>query len=125
MPVRVQALVEALAAEAREWPVVPLHGVGPDGTCRCGGLESCHGGRNAGKHPINAGWQLVRLTADEIRRAEHEHPGSNFGTRTGGTLFVFDVDPRNGGDRALADDERAVAPLPATVRTLTGGGGER
>ncbi len=39
-------------------------------------------------------------------------------------VVVLDVDPRNGGDEALAALETRHGPLPATWRVLTGGGGE-
>jgi hypothetical protein len=36
---------------------------------------------------------------------------------------VLDVDPRNGGDDSLAQLERELGPLPATMSVKTGGGG--
>jgi hypothetical protein len=38
-------------------------------------------------------------------------------------LIVVDVDPRHGGDETLAELERDLGPLPATVEAETGGGG--
>src|SRR5207247_2037360 len=38
-------------------------------------------------------------------------------------LVVLDVDPRHGGDRAVAGLEQKYGSLPATVRAHTGGGG--
>src|SRR5262245_3887132 len=38
-------------------------------------------------------------------------------------IVVLDQDPRNGGDETLADLQRRHGPLPATWRSLTGGGG--
>ncbi len=43
------------------------------------------------------------------------------GRRSG--LVVVDVDPRHGGDASLAGYEAAHGALPATVESLTGGGG--
>jgi putative DNA primase/helicase len=50
----------------------------------------------------------------------------NIGIRTGEAsgVVVVDVDPRHGGDDALAALERCFGALPATWRFLTGGGGE-
>ena len=39
-------------------------------------------------------------------------------------LLILDVDPRDGGDESLHELERALGPLPETVRAETGGGGE-
>lgn len=51
-------------------------------------------------------------------------PRANIGIATGNPsgTFVLDVDPRHGGDEALADLERHHGALPETVMSFTGGG---
>ena len=75
-----------------------------------------------GKHPRLNGWQNLRIIEpDAIRRILR--PNDNLGIRTGDGLAVLDVDPRHGGDEALAELERTYRALPQR-RLLTGGGGE-
>lgn len=52
-------------------------------------------------------------------------PEANVGVVTGwvSALVVVDIDPRNGGDATLAELVAAEGALPATVTSLTGGGG--
>lgn len=124
MPERDRAFREALAAAARGWRVVQVYGVDPiDLTCRCGGRHERDRGRDIGKHPIGKNWP-ERATADveALRRAENAKPGSNYGVKTGERLVVLDLD--EGGERAIVEQESVLGPLPATVRVLTGGGGE-
>jgi putative DNA primase/helicase len=61
-----------------------------------------------------------------IRAWWDQWPDANVGIATGRVsgLIVFDVDPRNGGDDSLARLEAEHGPLPDTVRSETGGGGE-
>src|SRR5262245_12012488 len=58
-----------------------------------------------------------------VRALWHEHPRHNIGFRTGDVAWVLDVDPRHGGDVALAVLEHRYGSLPETVRVRTGGGG--
>src|SRR5439155_14246039 len=58
-----------------------------------------------------------------IRAWWTECPTANIGTPTGGWCDVLDIDPRHGGDEALAALERQHGPLPDTAEVLTGGGG--
>jgi DNA-binding MarR family transcriptional regulator len=51
-------------------------------------------------------------------------PDANVGLATGNGLVVLDVDPRNGGLTSITATQQANGALPATVRVLTGGGGE-
>jgi hypothetical protein len=60
-----------------------------------------------------------------LRRIEHwwgGWPNANIAIVTG-SVVVLDVDPRHGGDAALAEIERKHGVLPATRRAHTGGGG--
>src|SRR5213593_320052 len=53
----------------------------------------------------------------------HEYPDANIGAPTRDDEPVLDVDPRNGGDAALAQLEATHGPLPRTQTVRTGGGG--
>lgn len=64
--------------------------------------------------------------AAEIRRWWRRWPGANVGVVTGAVsgLVVLDVDPRHGGGASLATLEAMHGPVPRTVESLTGGGGQ-
>src|SRR3954471_16359597 len=80
--------------------------------------------RDWGKVPAWKNWQKRALdavndddpawqSATGVARLTGEHAG----------FFVLDVDPRNGGEETLAALEAEHGPLPATLTTMTGGGG--
>src|ERR1043165_6407368 len=106
---------------AQGWPVTPVHGP-HDGIWTCGDLHCSH----PGKHPIRRGWK--RGTTDETVIASiwgvpnPPNIGIPTGKRSG--IVAIDIDPRHGGDKALADLERKYGSLPATVTSLTGQGGK-
>lgn len=106
---------------ARGWPVFPVFGV-RNGRCACG-APSC---ASPAKHPIpREGFKAATADASRVAEWAHRYPGCNWGIATGHAgLFVLDVDPRHGGDEALAALERVHGALPHTVRFLTGGGGQ-
>jgi DNA-binding MarR family transcriptional regulator len=58
-----------------------------------------------------------------IRAWWGQWPDAGVAVVTGNGLVVLDVDAKNRGIEALADLERAHAPLPRTVTVRTGGGG--
>jgi hypothetical protein len=69
---------------------------------------------------------LHDATADlaQVLRWWTAHPAANVGIACGASgLVVLDVDPRNGGDDALADLESELGELPPTVENHSGGGG--
>lgn len=115
-------LAHALRYGARR-RVLPLHTIATGGRCSCGAADC---GTSAGKHPRTRRG-IYDASADErvIRRWWGLFPDSNVGVVTGARsgLLVLDVDPRHGGDSALAELERQRGALPETVRALTGGGG--
>ena len=93
---------------------------------------------------LRRGWAVVPIEAGGkrplVRWEEFQHrlplpsdvgawfrrwPNANIGIVTGKVsgLAVVDIDPRHGGDEALAALEREYGALPLTVEVLTGGGG--
>jgi hypothetical protein len=115
----------ALAYARRGLAIFPIWSALPsrDGfICSCGRL-TC---KDKAKHPIGA---LVRhglkdATTDEVRvrRFWTAHPAANIGAATG-QIVGLDIDPRHGGEAALAELETKHGALPSTWRVNTGGGG--
>jgi hypothetical protein len=107
-------------------PVLPLHSV-----VLAAGEYVCTSGRSEckskGKHPHA---RLVRnglkdATTDEliINHWWSCFDYANVGLATG-KVVVLDVDNRHDGDATLAKLETEQGSLPATWRSVTGGGGE-
>jgi hypothetical protein len=116
------AAVAAFAYRGLGWAVIPVHTPGARG-CSCGRA----GCPSPGKHP-RVRWQTYAERGpgiEEIRGWWRRWPDANVGVLTGRVsgVAVLDVDPRRGGDAALAGFEARWGPLPATTETLTGGGG--
>jgi hypothetical protein len=93
-------------------------------TCGCGKGSRC---AQPAKHPLGA---LVRngckdATLDDKKIADWftAWPNANVGIATGDGIVVLDIDPRHGGDQALAELEAEHGELPVTWRVKTGGGG--
>jgi hypothetical protein len=89
----------------------------------CGETIRC---KSPGKHPMG---NLVRrglrdASTDEklIRHWWTSRSNANIGVVTS-RIVVIDIDPHHGGDRSLAELERAHGMLPSTWRVNTGGGG--
>lgn len=119
--VAVDMLAAALSYAARGWAVFPLHTLAGSG-CSCGN-RSCP---NVGKHPrTENGFKDATTDPAVIRKWWKRWPDANIGTATGAVsgIVVLDVDPRHGGDEALADLEAEHGKLPETVESVTGGGG--
>lgn len=118
------SLDDALGYLARGWSVVPAHVV-TDYTCSCNNPQC----PSAGKHP-RTGWkeyQEKAPSADEVRRWwSARYPNANLALLTGRVsgVVVLDIDPRHGGDEALAAWQARNGPLPETPQALTGGGGQ-
>ena len=97
------------------WPVVGRSCACPDPACDA-----------AGKHPLTRGWQNSVASVPAVRSAWAPRLGRRgiglaCGARSG--AWTLDVDPRAGGDQALAELERDYGPLPRSLRSRTGGGG--
>ena len=94
---------QALDLGAAGWPVFP---------CR-------------GKEPLTAHGHLDGTTdVAQIESWWQRWPSANIATRVPDSLIVVDIDPRNGGTESLDLLEAAHSPMPATLRSFTGGGGE-
>jgi hypothetical protein len=72
---------------------------------------------------VGTGWPTWAATSENVTAHYADHPDDGVGIRTGNGLVVIDVDPRHGGDLALARLEREHGRLPATPEVATGGGG--
>ena len=109
----------ALAYLKRGWPVIPGHN--PEGAiCSCTKID-CD---KAGKHP-RVQWQHYQkeLPGDgQVRTWWRRWPNASVIVVTGelSGLLVMDIDPRSGGDESLL----GLNPIPPTVTTITGGGGQ-
>jgi putative DNA primase/helicase len=118
----------ALRYAALGLAVLPLHRpVDRDGRllCSCGKADC----PSPAKHPVG---RLAPRGLRDASRDPHllgawfERERWNVGIATGAVsgIVAIDIDPRHGGDEALAALEAEHGPLPATWRFLTGGGGE-
>jgi Bifunctional DNA primase/polymerase, N-terminal/AAA domain/Primase C terminal 1 (PriCT-1) len=79
-----------------------------------------------GKHPRIDDWPSVATRrAPSLEAWWAQWPDANLAVLTGAGsgLWVLDVDPRKGGDDALAQLARQHGPLPETVEAITGSGG--
>ena len=104
------------------WPVVVLHGIGPDGKCTCKKADC----PSPGKHPLTRnGVKDAAINLDKITRLLKKHRHANIGIATGGESgpTVVDEDPRNGGDKTRERLEAQHGSLPAGPRVRTGSGG--
>jgi putative DNA primase/helicase len=106
--------------------VFPLHSpeIGPDGQLRCDCRNPKCTGNSRAKHPRTLnGFKDATIDEAQIRKLWSMWPNANIGIATGNGLLVVDVDPRHGGDAALAALEAQYSKLPETPIVLTGGGG--
>lgn len=111
----------ALAYVKAGWKVLPLHDA-VRGRCSCRFGEGC---TSPSKHPrTNHGVQDATLDPERVRQWWSKWPTANIGIATGEWFFVLDIDPRNGGDRALRLLEEKEGRLPATITVETGGRGK-
>lgn len=109
----------ALEYAARGWYIVPIH-TPTSGSCSCN--RQC--GTNAGKHPRTMnGLKDATIEPQQILKWWSMWPDANVGIVTGAIsdLVVLDID--NDGDQALDDLVDKNGALPATIESLTGGGG--
>jgi hypothetical protein len=71
-------------------------------------------------------FQNRKAEADEVKGWFRRWPETNLGIVTGviSGLVVIDVDPQHEGKKSLAKLEKKHGPLPPTIESLTGGGGQ-
>jgi KaiC/GvpD/RAD55 family RecA-like ATPase len=116
-----QAALDLAEQSLRVFPVWRVH---PDTfVCMCPTGVECP---DPGKHPHVKRWQV--LATDDtatLREWWATWPNANIGLVTGATngLVVADFDPRNGGDKTLAELEALNGGPFRTVTALSGGGG--
>lgn len=111
----------ALSYALLGWKVFPLHNPTPEGGCSCG--NACH---NIGKHPrTKNGHKDATTNEATLKQWWSEWPGASIGIVVGKEtgLLVFDVDTRKNGEKTYAALEAQHGQMPATVKSLTGGGG--
>lgn len=78
-----------------------------------------------GKEPFRGSHAKDDATCDESQIVDWwtRRPQANIGARPPEGIVVLDVDPRNGGDRTIADLVGRDGPLPKTLTCRTGSGG--
>lgn len=75
--------------------------------------------------PGSHGYLDATTDPEVIREWWRGYPGANVGVScVASGIIALDVDPRNDGDRTLAELEERHQRLPHTPRQSTGGGGE-
>jgi putative DNA primase/helicase len=112
----------ALAYQVHGFRPIPIFAPTDRGcTCRFG--RACQA---PGKHPIVRGWQRSQANERTIRARWTTWPSANVGLVTGGPgrLVVLDVDGDD-GRQSLTHLEEEHGPLPETLTSATGGGGEQ
>lgn len=99
-------LAEALRCAARGWAVFPCQ-------------------TNSKKPATKNGFKAASPNPAAIQSFWNRRPNANLAIATGAVshIVILDVDVRNGGDDSMDALERDHGPLPATVESLTGGGG--
>ena len=113
----------ALAYAALRLHVVPVHTISDEG-CSCGAGPNCP---RPGKHPITRhGVKDATTDHKQIDNWWTDRPGANIGIAAGRELGILapDIDPRNAGTETLQWLEKELGPLPPTVTSNTGGGGD-
>ncbi|MBI2855092.1 MAG: bifunctional DNA primase/polymerase [Chloroflexi bacterium] len=121
--------VSEIAADyaARGWCVFPVHTPTESG-CSCGRRTGSQPGqcRHPGKHPRTLNGFLDATTnGASITDWWRRWPNANIGLATGAVsgLVVLDVDTQKGGPDSLKVLEMRYGTLPATIESITGGGG--
>ena len=112
----------ALKYGERGLRVIPIFPI-LSGHCGCTKGAACS---SPGKHPMTKNGARDGSTDPKVIRNWFKNtPAPNIGICTGSSsqIIVFDVDPRNGGEKTLKKQEAALGALPETVEAATGGKG--
>jgi putative DNA primase/helicase len=141
----------ALRYAALGWPIIPVHSPTPGDPakpCSCSRVKCPRIGRHL-CHKNNCKYQDKHLCHQSVCESVGKHPRTKNGvhdastdeakirlwwgtwvdanigvvTGIGAGFFVLDVDPREGGDKALASLEAKHGRLPLTRTADSGGGG--
>jgi Bifunctional DNA primase/polymerase, N-terminal/AAA domain/Primase C terminal 1 (PriCT-1) len=99
----------------------PCHSI-VRGKCTCG--TEC--GSNAGKHPVQKGWQQIATNDPKTVNQWCDDANVNLAICTGreSGIFVLDIDPKHNGFESLLQLTTEYGALPATYTVKTGGAGE-
>jgi len=117
IPDLIEMVVDAGVAVGPLYPVDS----GRPGVCSCFRGEECP---SPAKHPlVRNGKDGFTTDLATVAWWAQSYPGCNWGGRPPETVFILDVDPRNGGYDSLAKIEAEHGPLPKTLTARTGGGG--
>jgi P4 family phage/plasmid primase-like protien len=103
--------------------VLPLYGI-HDGHCACKDGKNCN---RPGKHPrTKNGVHDATTDSIQIKKWWGKWPNANIGIAAGkvSDIIVIDIDPRHKGTKTLKMLEAKFGPLPSTMTSHTGGGGE-
>ncbi len=101
--------------------VFPLASIDSKRNCTCFKGKNC---QQIAKHPILAGsWKKYATTDEQTIKSWFENGKYNFALVVPDNYVVVDVDPKNGGDLALANFEKEFGKLTHTVEVKTGSGG--
>lgn len=110
--------------------ILPLYGI-KNGHCSCPAGKNC--AKSQGKHPnaalvpngVHGATRDKSVLNEWIRRAPHSNWAARAGLplASGKFLVIVDVDPRNGGDVAIAQIQGEQGNLPHTWMQDTGGNG--
>lgn len=112
----------ALRYAGINWPVLPLHWIGPDGYCSCGN-QKC---KSPGKHPlVSRGIKDCSKDPATINGWFNRWPLANIGVVTGkeSGILALDIDPRHAGNDSLDEIVHKYGRVPDDVMAITGSGG--
>jgi hypothetical protein len=113
----------AVALAADDFPVFPIYEPVDAFSYECACGYDCS---SPAKHPrIHKGLKNATTEASTVEDWWADWPRANIAVRTGAVsaIWVLDVDPRHGGDEALAALEQQYGQLPRTLTQITGSGG--
>jgi putative DNA primase/helicase len=109
----------------RGWYIFPLHSISR-GRCTCTKGDKC---TSPGKHPrTHNGVKDATVDRNTVRNWLLQWPDANWGVACGrlSGIVVIDIDQRKSGFESINtwESSRPDGPLPATLRAISGGGGQ-
>lgn len=109
----------ALSYASKNWPVLPLHNITPEGKCSCSNPNCPE--NHWGKHPRTTnGLKDATTSEQQILAWWTKWPDANIGVALGDTCgwFILDIDPRHGGNYSIEEYD-----IPDTRYIQSGSGG--